>query len=384
MSPGPIAQLEAAFAARWGAPAVATGFGRGALYLALEAVGVRNADVLVPELICMQVLRAIERAGGRPLFYPVPLDLSVEPAALQGAITPGTRAAILVHYYGMPQPHVRALVEICAARGVHTIEDCSLALLARHPQGLCGTFADYATFSFTKNNWCFGGGMVIAREAAAVSTMQRIRAATFTADDELCAAYGRLSRLDCQANRPLLARAAAEEGMRLQLSIAERDPRFSAENFFDVPPCHVLMSTRAAQRALRILATAEESARRRRTLLRRLAAALPASPAEDTLSRRSSDFEPRFPSNLAQPQTWPTSHTNGSFLVLFLPQGNARHAAERAARQGITLRMAWPGFQATVPQTPHADHLCFLEIPEAFDVEETKLISQWLAAMAWC
>ena len=125
-----VEKLEREFAAWLGVTGgVATGFGRSALALALEALSVRGGgDVLVPDFICAQVPEAVRRAGGRPVFYRVGRALRVNPAEFEAACTPQTRAAIVAHYFGRLLPEIRGLGEICRARGVALVEDCALAL----------------------------------------------------------------------------------------------------------------------------------------------------------------------------------------------------------------------------------------------------------------
>lgn len=359
MAVSPIEKLERDFAGRWGAPgAVATGFGRGAVYLALEAIGVRDADVLVPDFICAQVLHAIERAGAKPVFYPMPLDLAAEPATIKAAATQRTRAAILVHYFGAPQPRIRELAHACAELGICALEDCSLALLARHPQGLCGTFGDYAAFSFTKNNWCDGGGVAVARSSASIAAMRRIRNAKFSPDAALCTAYGRLCALDFEANLPSRCSQAAARGMALQAQLARSDARFAVDNFFDAAPCTVEMSPQAAERAVEILRSEEGNAEKRRGLYQEICASLPTTRKVHGIA------------------ALPAASSNGSFVVLQFPAGDAKQVVAAAAESRITLRAVWPAYQHAVPRTGHADQLATLEVhPELTASEMAQILN---------
>lgn len=354
-----IEKLETTFADLLGVPgAVATGFGRGAIYLALEAVGVRGAAVLVPDLICAQVLEAIRLAGARPVFYSAPLDLSVQPKALAAAFTPDARAAILVHYFGMPQP---AIVEMCAAclwQGIAAIEDCSLALLTHTPAGWCGTFSDYAAFSFTKNNWCYGGGLAVAQEPEAVARMRAIRDKKFVADDAFCEAYGRLREVDFEANRLSRASQAAQRGLELQRDLAAQDSRFQHANFFDAASCTAQMSESAARRALHILEQEPQMALRKQALcdqVRRMAGA-----------------------DSGRAQLLWSPHANGSFLPMVFPPGSAAANIQAAAEQGITLRPVWADYQPEVPRTVHSGRMAVLEVHPDLDAAEVGQIGAFL------
>lgn len=354
-----IEQLEASFAASLGVPgAVATGFGRGAIYLALEAIGVRGAEVLVPGLICNQVMEAVRLAGGRPVFYPVPLELAVQPAALAAAFTPAVRAAILVHYFGMPQPAIGEMVGVCRQRGIAVIEDCSLALLARSPAGVCGTLGDYATFSFTKNNWCYGGGMVVAREPAAADKMRSIREQKFITDDAFCEAYGQLREIDFEANRPSRAMHAAQRGLGLQRALGVQDPRFLNANFFDAAPCTIMMSVLAAGRAHQLLSEESHVAARKQALC--------------------NELRKMIGEGAGRSKAMWSRHSNGSFLPIAFPPGSAAAYIEAASKAGITLRSIWNDFQPELPQTLHAGRLAVLEVHSDLNAEEVGHIAQFL------
>jgi len=346
----PIEALEGRFAELYGAPgAVATGFGRGAIYLALAAIGVRGRRVLLPDLICRQVVRAVERAGGIPAYFPVPLDLAVRPEEFRAALPADAAVAILVHYFGMPQSEIAALVAICRERQIPTIEDCALALLTPAPGGLCGTFGDFATFSFTKSDWCYGGGMVVGREATTVDKMRRIRDEQFAGDDAFCERYGRLSEIDYAANRPSLAQAMALKGHNLQALFAAEDQRFATENFFDAAPEHLRMSQQAAIRAWQIVDGQDAVAARRQVILAQLETGRKVIGA------------------------------GNGFLVLDLGGSRARGWAETAAARGITLRQVWSAYQTEVPQTQHAERVLVLEFHPELEPAEIATITNWLA-----
>ncbi|HEV8385306.1 MAG TPA: DegT/DnrJ/EryC1/StrS family aminotransferase, partial [Candidatus Acidoferrales bacterium] len=156
-----VENLEREFAARHGfAGAVAAGFGRTALRLALEAAEVRGGEVLVPNFVCTQVCGAVRQAGATPVYFSVSRELRVAPDAFRAAITANTRAAIAVYYFGRPLPSMALLAQICRERGIPLMEDCALALGCAG----AGKQGSAAVFSFTKSDWCWGGGLMATRE----------------------------------------------------------------------------------------------------------------------------------------------------------------------------------------------------------------------------
>src|SRR5712692_6375480 len=226
---GAVEMLECEFAALVDAPgAVATGFGRSALHLALLEAEVRGGEVLVPDFICAQVPEAVRRAGADIVFYPVSRDLGVDPAGFEAAFTNRTRAAVAAQYFRRVLSEIRPLAAICRRRGVPLIEDGALALGAPLDGRACGSFGELAAFSFTKSDWCYGGGMVIAREEGRLARLRALRGRSLHRRATLAWRYGLLRRADFAANRPAMSRAAERAGRWL-----ERLAGAGGDNFYD-------------------------------------------------------------------------------------------------------------------------------------------------------
>jgi dTDP-4-amino-4,6-dideoxygalactose transaminase len=298
--------------------AVATGFGRGALWLALEAANTRGADVLVPFFICRQVTGAVVRAGAHPAFYHVKRDLTISPDDLTAAWTGNTRAAILPHYFGCPLPAIRELVNACRARGAAAIEDCALAMGAGLDGELCGRFGDFAVFSLTKSDWCFGGGLVTTDNAMHLPELRRLQSEKMKPAQGLCFFYGLLKWADHAANRPRWCRAATRFGRLLQaLSLIRED------NFYDAGRFDVAMPTWAAHRALRILHGLRATLAQRRR----------------AYSRIREVAGPRAPRPLGNSDD---PGATCAFMV-FDAGPHAGDAIERANESNVTLRPGWLG-----------------------------------------
>jgi len=356
-------KLEQEFAAWLDARgAVATGFGRSALRLALEALEVRGGDVLVPEFVCAQVPDAVRCAGARPVFYLVRRDLTVDPAGFQVTLTPQTRAAIAIHYFGRLLPAVEQLDGICRAHGVPLIEDAALALGATQEGHRPGAFGLIAIFSLTKSDWCYGGGMVTSNSPEVLARLRALREAKLRPYSWLSFRYGLLRRIDFAANRPGLSRLAEHAGRWV-----ERLSGASEGNFYDSGKFDAALAEFAARRARRVLANAATS--QRRQILRQLTEAL--CDAGPILFR-------------AQPEAGDA----GSFLLLACPSGEAERWVEQAASEGVTLRRGWPvyqlieGLRASEDLSWLAEHLLLLEIHPRLTRREVGRIAQTLRRLA--
>ncbi len=98
-----VVDFETAFARFCGASAcVGTSSGLDALRIALLAGGLAAGDeVIVPAQTFVATLEAVTQAGGTPVVVDVSADdLCIDPAAVEAALTPRTRAVLPVHLYG--------------------------------------------------------------------------------------------------------------------------------------------------------------------------------------------------------------------------------------------------------------------------------------------
>jgi dTDP-4-amino-4,6-dideoxygalactose transaminase len=163
-------RAEAALArALDGTPALLMNSCTSALECAVLLAGARQGDeVILPSFTFVSCANAIVRSGATPVFVDIdPATLNVDPLAIERAITPRTRAVIVVHYAGRACD-MEAITRIAAARGVRVIEDAAHALGARWNGRLLGTIGDFGCFSFhgTKDVVCGEGGALVCRAEA--------------------------------------------------------------------------------------------------------------------------------------------------------------------------------------------------------------------------
>lgn len=149
------------------------------LFLALRALGVGPGDevITVPNT-AVPTATAIVQAGATPRLIDIdPTTALMDPALLEDAITPRTRAVIPVHLYGQCVELERVL-PIAERYGLAVIEDCSQSHGARRHGRRCGSMGDAGVFSFypTKPLGAFGdGGMVVTDDAERAEALRRLR-----------------------------------------------------------------------------------------------------------------------------------------------------------------------------------------------------------------
>ena len=143
----------------------------------LRALGVEPGDeVICPSFTFYATAESIAAVGAIPVFaYIEDETYNLNPAAVEAAITPRTRAVMPVHLFGHPAPMAR-LREICTRHSLALLEDAAQAYGASLDGVRCGALGDAATFSFfpTKNLPCFGDGGLITTSSAEVDRMCRV------------------------------------------------------------------------------------------------------------------------------------------------------------------------------------------------------------------
>src|SRR3954471_17535450 len=192
-----VAAFEREFAAHVGAAhAVGVANGTDALTIALRALGVGPGDeVVVPSFTFYASAEAIPPTGARPVFCDVdPETFCVTPETVRTAMTPRTKAVVVVHLFG----NVAPVAEI-EALGVPVVEDAAQAAGAFAAEGRrAGALGTIATFSFfpSKNLGAFGDAGAIVTSDDALD--ERVRMLRFhgSRDKEHFELVGYNSRLD--------------------------------------------------------------------------------------------------------------------------------------------------------------------------------------------
>ncbi len=175
-----VEQFEHEFAAYCGTRhAVAVNSGTTALWIALAGLGVGPGDevITVPNTFIATV-EAIIFAGATPVFVDVEEGtLNMDPAQLERAITPATRAIMPVHLYGQ-MANMPAIHRIAEEHGLYVIEDAAQAHGATCNGQRAGTWGHAGCFSFYpgKNLGAYGeGGAVVTNDDGLAARMRVIR-----------------------------------------------------------------------------------------------------------------------------------------------------------------------------------------------------------------
>lgn len=178
---GPFVEgFERDFAAYCGTRhAMAVGSGTDALWLALVAAGVEAGDeVITVPMSFIATAEAISFSGARPVFVDIDPDTyTMDPVALEKAITPLTKAVMPVHLFGQPAD-MNPILAIAAKHGLRVIEDAAQAHGAEYHGRKAGSLGDAGCFSFypAKNLGAIGeGGAVVTDDDVLAEKIRMLR-----------------------------------------------------------------------------------------------------------------------------------------------------------------------------------------------------------------
>ncbi len=175
-----VEAFEAEFAALSGAGfSVGVGNGTDALALAFRALGIGPGDeVITTPLSAAYTALAILMAGARPVFADLDDErLTLDPRAVEAAVTPRTAAILPVHLYGQPAA-MAPLVEIASRHDLAIVEDCCQAHLASCDGRPVGSYGIAAAYSFypTKNLGALGdAGAITTSDRGLADRLKRLR-----------------------------------------------------------------------------------------------------------------------------------------------------------------------------------------------------------------
>ncbi len=172
--------FEAAFAEYCGVKhCIGCANGLDALILIIRAMGIGPGDeVIVPASTYIASILAISANGATPILVePDAQTLLIDTAKIEAAVTPKTKAIMVVHLYGRAV-EMKPVWEVAQRHGLKVIEDSAQAHGARY-QGKCtGNLGDASGFSFYpgKNLGCLGdGGCVTTNDDALATAIRALR-----------------------------------------------------------------------------------------------------------------------------------------------------------------------------------------------------------------
>jgi len=159
--------------------AIGVNSGTSALHLALLAAGVGPGDeVITVPFTFVATVAAIEYAGAKPVLVDVePEFWTMNPAGLERAITPRTKAIVPVHLFGQPAD-MDPILAVAERHGLVVIEDACQAHGAEYKGRRCGSMGRLGCFSFYpgKNLGAYGeGGAVVTSDPMMAEKVRLLR-----------------------------------------------------------------------------------------------------------------------------------------------------------------------------------------------------------------
>jgi dTDP-4-amino-4,6-dideoxygalactose transaminase len=134
-------------------------------------------EVIVPAFTFVTTAEAYALHGGTPVFIDVnPDTMNLDERLLEAAITPRTRAIVVVHYAGIGCS-MKPILEIAGRRGLPVIEDNAHGLFGSWYDSPLGAFGAMSTLSFheTKNVSCGEGGALIINDQSLIARAEILR-----------------------------------------------------------------------------------------------------------------------------------------------------------------------------------------------------------------
>jgi dTDP-4-amino-4,6-dideoxygalactose transaminase len=175
-----VEEFETAVAAYSGASrAVGVSSGTDALLIALMALDIRPGDeVITSPFTFFATAGVVHRLHAKPVFVDIdPLTFNIDPAQIEAAITPRTKAILPVHLYGQ-MADMDPIMTLARRRHIPVIEDGAQSIGAEYKGRRCGSIGDMGCFSFfpSKNLGAFGdAGMVLTNDQALYDKLKLLR-----------------------------------------------------------------------------------------------------------------------------------------------------------------------------------------------------------------
>ncbi len=173
-----VHEFETAFAKYIGTKhAVAFSSCRAGMYFGLKAMGWEEGDeVLLPAFTYFADAAMVSMAGLVPVFVDVDFDTAaMKPADIENKLTSRTKAIFLTHLNGI-SADMDSIKNIAARHQLRVFEDCARACGLQYKGQKLGSF-DIGTYSFSygKNFYLFGGGMVTSDDDSFIERLRKFK-----------------------------------------------------------------------------------------------------------------------------------------------------------------------------------------------------------------
>jgi perosamine synthetase len=181
---GAVERFEKKFAKAFQAvDAVAFPYGRSAQWAFFKAIGIKNAEVIMPAYTCSVVAHAVTLSDNTPRFIDITLnDYNMNLDEAEAAINERTRAIIATHTFGYPQDldRLEAMVRRAEERYGHKVwlmQDCCHAFGAEWNGRMIGTSGDVAVYAFniSKIMTSIFGGMLTFQDQSLADRLRTWR-----------------------------------------------------------------------------------------------------------------------------------------------------------------------------------------------------------------
>ena len=159
--------------------AIGVASGTDALLLALRAAGVKPGDeVITSDFSFFASAGVVSRLGAKPVFVDIEPDTyNIDPAKIEAAITPRTKAVVPVHLYGQ-LADMDPIMAVARKHNLKVIEDAAQAIGAEYKGRKAGSIGDLGCFSFypSKNLGAGGdGGMIVTNSQEIYNLCRSLR-----------------------------------------------------------------------------------------------------------------------------------------------------------------------------------------------------------------
>ncbi|GAB2912781.1 DegT/DnrJ/EryC1/StrS family aminotransferase [Paralcaligenes ginsengisoli] len=184
LNKGAVTKFESEFSKAFQAvDAVAFPYGRSAQWAFFKALGIENAEVIMPAYTCSVVAHAVTLSGNHPRFVDIQLDdYNMDLDLMSSAINQNTRAIIATHTFGYPQDidRIEDIIKDAEARYGHKIwlmQDCCHAFGANWRGRMIGTSGDVAVYAFniSKLMTSIFGGMLTFQDKTLANQVRNWR-----------------------------------------------------------------------------------------------------------------------------------------------------------------------------------------------------------------
>ncbi len=237
-----VDEFESAVAQRLGcAEAVALNSGTDALMFAMVAHGIgRGDEVITPPNSFVASTASIVHIGATPVFADVLPDQNVDPAAVEAAITPRTKAIMPVHLTGR-MAQMDTLRQIASSHGLVLIEDAAQAfgsLYNGRPAGNAGDIGCFSAHPLKNLNAAGDAGFITLNDSAIATRLRRLRSHGLR-DRETVGEFGFVSRMDTLQAALLIMRLRHVDDVvsRRRANAAHYRARLQGLNAIFIPPC---------------------------------------------------------------------------------------------------------------------------------------------------